>query len=394
MLLTLHIYNFRSCVDVRLSNLGEITALVGRNGAGKTNILQAIEWLGGLISGTAPDADDLDGENGRMAVEFELDSGHYWYSVNRHSRYDFSSDNTPEVVSNFEEELYRVDASGRQELFMKRQGEKVNFSDSSEPLLLSESKSAINSVLSILPKNDERRLALLLIWGYFNRIAYYSLSEETRPSDVIFVLSSDYQKWLNGFGNWKSVDPEGTVMQIIRLFLDDQETFGELKALLGADHLDLISDLKVETIPLRSPEKVSDHSPNNVAYMVEFCPSGHTRYFSFHRLSFGTKRVIQMAVSILGDKFNVAMIEQPEDGIHPALLYKIIPVLRSYCPGKQVIIASHAPSVLNNLDPSEIRLVELANGRTYARSLNEIEITAARNYLDREGPLADFVASL
>jgi predicted ATPase len=97
---------------------------------------------------------------------------------------------------------------------------------------------------------------------------------------------------------------------------------------------------------------------------------------------------------MLADETSVALIEQPEDGIHPALLDKLIDIIRTYTMEKQLFISSHSPIVLDALDPLEIKLVELANGRTYARSLDDTEINAARNYLAKEGPLSAFVESL
>ena len=37
--------NFRTCHEVELTDLEHLTVLMGRNGVGKTNILQGIEWL-------------------------------------------------------------------------------------------------------------------------------------------------------------------------------------------------------------------------------------------------------------------------------------------------------------------------------------------------------------
>jgi AAA ATPase domain len=41
----IQIKNFRSCKNVIIDQIGDIIALVGRNAAGKTNILKGVEWL-------------------------------------------------------------------------------------------------------------------------------------------------------------------------------------------------------------------------------------------------------------------------------------------------------------------------------------------------------------
>lgn len=45
MIKSFHINNFRSCRDVSLDGIGPILALAGRNGVGKTNILEGIDWV-------------------------------------------------------------------------------------------------------------------------------------------------------------------------------------------------------------------------------------------------------------------------------------------------------------------------------------------------------------
>ena len=52
MLTKVRIQNFRLCRDVTLENLGATTALVGRNGAGKSNILQAIAQTARMATST------------------------------------------------------------------------------------------------------------------------------------------------------------------------------------------------------------------------------------------------------------------------------------------------------------------------------------------------------
>jgi len=56
MIVQIHIRNFKSCKNVALSDLGQIVALIGRNGAGKTNVLRSFYWMARTATTAAPDA--------------------------------------------------------------------------------------------------------------------------------------------------------------------------------------------------------------------------------------------------------------------------------------------------------------------------------------------------
>ncbi|HEM7896955.1 TPA: ATP-binding protein [Burkholderia cenocepacia] len=375
-------------MDVRLSNLSEVTALVGRNGAGKTNIMQAIDWVGAVVVGVAETT-----ENGKISVEFSTRRNRYTYNVNRVSTYSVVDGKYTEHIT-FEESLSLGGSLGDEVLLLERNGERVYLSGNEEPLSISNSISSLRWLISFLPKTDDRRKSIIEVWHYFTKVTYYPLSDVGSSEEVTFVRSDELRKWSDGVDGWKCVSASDTIRQIIKMHLEGESgKFDELQTLLGPEHLDVISEITVDEVPLRSSAREGNQG-ENVAYVVSFKPAGHTGAFPFDRLSFGTKRVIQMIVSMLGDEPNVSLIEQPEDGIHPALLYKIVPIVRSYMTGRQFIFASHSPAVLNAVAPEEVRLVEMANGRTYARSLSDVEIGAAHNYLAREGPLADFINSL
>ena len=54
MLNGLTIKNFRSCRDVELEALGPVTTLIGRNAAGKSNVLHAIRRLAQIATASTP----------------------------------------------------------------------------------------------------------------------------------------------------------------------------------------------------------------------------------------------------------------------------------------------------------------------------------------------------
>lgn len=84
MLTSVHIKNFRSCKDVRLDNLGHMVALVGRNGAGKTTILKALERVAEMALGADELAQSLDtdlDQGPNFEIEFTARECAYRYAI-------------------------------------------------------------------------------------------------------------------------------------------------------------------------------------------------------------------------------------------------------------------------------------------------------------------------
>jgi predicted ATPase len=98
-----------------------------------------------------------------------------------------------------------------------------------------------------------------------------------------------------------------------------------------------------------------------------------------------------MIVSMIFDKSSVMLIEHPEDGTHRSLTKKVFSLLQTYTDPSQIIVSSHSPLVFDMLDPAQIRLVTMENGKTTARALTEEETAQARRYIKREGTLTEYL---
>ncbi|NQU70665.1 MAG: ATP-binding protein, partial [Rhodospirillales bacterium] len=53
----------------------------------------------------------------------------------------------------------------------------------------------------------------------------------------------------------------------------------------------------------------------------------------------------------------VLLIEEPENGLHPARIAEVMGILREVSKTTQVLIASHSPLVVNELQPEEVSVV-------------------------------------
>ncbi len=132
------------------------------------------------------------------------------------------------------------------------------------------------------------------------------------------------------------------------------------------------------------------------------------RWNSFRELSDGTKRIVMLVLNIsdyeefvakitgrdLWDKNlkKLIFIEEPELGINPHQLYRLMLTLKEEARNKQIIITTHSPIALDVLDRHEINsimLCEYSNEKgTILRRLTERELEKAKGYMDEVGYLS------
>jgi predicted ATPase len=53
----------------------------------------------------------------------------------------------------------------------------------------------------------------------------------------------------------------------------------------------------------------------------------------------------------------ILLIEEPENGLHPSRIAEVVKVLREVSKTMQVIIATHSPLVINELQPNEVTIL-------------------------------------
>lgn len=106
-------------------------------------------------------------------------------------------------------------------------------------------------------------------------------------------------------------------------------------------------------------------------------------------LSDGTLRILETLLQLHKFGSGNVLLEEPETGIHPGLLSRLLRELESH--EGQVIISTHSPQVVSWAKPEEIRLVERKDGKTSVRSLTPQEIERVHEYLSHDGTLGEFV---
>ncbi|KAE8753856.1 AAA family ATPase [Paraburkholderia madseniana] len=401
MITSFHIQNFRTCRDVTLSGTTHATLLIGRNGAGKTNILSALEWVASVaVDASVPSiAPFLEG----AAVSLTLKFGErtFLYSLSTHG---FSSKDTqPGLTLLYNDKLLEIGARGREKLIFERVGDAIIIADGRRRKTVAVPPGLVRTfdlALSIAAGTSEWQ-HIKDVHDFLTGIRYYALDD--LRARTFYVRQDQYTSWLQDEDDEIS-GGDAVIYRLIRLHQEKKEIFDEIVDILGENELNIIKDIKIGiSNPSAAAKRKSSGSqvehvaPNalNSFYTVHFfVPSAESTVLTYQGLSFGTRRILQLIVALLYDRSTVMLVEQPEDGIHPGLLGKLMRVLHSYASPTQFFMTSHSPSVVNSVPATDLRIVMNVKGKTRCRSLTTAELEDAKKFINEEGQLAEYVRLL
>jgi predicted ATP-dependent endonuclease of OLD family len=138
------------------------------------------------------------------------------------------------------------------------------------------------------------------------------------------------------------------------------------------------------------------HKPHGINLdflMFEFLVNGE--WLPWIYLSDGTKRLFHLVENISSSNKNIFLIEEPELGIHPNQLYKLMRFLELESANKQIILTTHSPDVLHLIQADQLERIVItrfdAKKGTLMHKLSEKQQQKAQNYMNTEGLwLSDF----
>jgi predicted ATPase len=387
MLSEIRITQFRSCAGLVFENPGSLTALVGRNGTGKTAILKAIELLAQFIS---DEVVALSRDPVQLGLVASVDGTVYDYSLRTTLR--------PPHRSVVVEEELRI-RIGEADFVLSRKGETVEFKGTEVAVFqIKDTTPVLPVMIKLFPPQHEIPRLLGPLMRFMQSVHYYPLDEASTTDESSYIPEYQYTAWrdyLADSHNPRSV-ANSPVYRMVHLAITDSEKFSELKSLLGPNGLGLVHDIVYTKIPVVTKPTEPDPRIHWLGFFVQQpYEKADPRILNFDQLSLGTRRVIQLLLAIVCTDDTVLLIEHPEDGIHRGLLRKVVDIVRVYSKKKQVILTTHSPVVFDMLEPSDIRLTSIdSQGHTSLRKLTSVECSAATKYLDEHGSLSDFLQAV
>ncbi len=109
---------------------------------------------------------------------------------------------------------------------------------------------------------------------------------------------------------------------------------------------------------------------------LEWKERGSEKYFNAHALSDGTLRFICLATLLLQPwQPDLILIDEPELGLHPAAVELLAALLESASERTQLVVATHSVTLVNQLTPEVVWVVERQDGASTFKNLEKADLS-------------------
>ncbi len=353
-------YKSIAACDVQL---GPLTFLVGRNGSGKSNFLDALRFVADALNFSLDHAlRDRGGINdvrrrsrghpNHFSIGFEFTlpnskTGHYAFRIGSRPRGGYEVQNE---VCLFQKQYFNVDKDSV-----------VTTSVKGAPAAVPDRLYLVNA--SGLPEFRP-------VYDAFSRMGFYSLNpdsirdlQDPNPGDVLLRDGSNLTSVLAQLPPpVKKHVEEYLAVVVPGVHAVDVKGFGPKET------LEFRQDVAGDKYPWR---------------------------FLANNMSDGTLRVLGILIALFQENHDTQKrvplvgIEEPEIALHPAAAGVLLDGLRDAAHKTQVIVTSHSPDLLDNkdLDVDSILAVEAQNGTTAIAGVDDVGRTLLRKRLCTTGDL-------
>ena len=395
MITQVHIKNYRSLKDVDI-DLGRLTVLVGRNGAGKSNFVDALKFVQeslqiGLESAVA-------NRNGLASLRrwtakgrpVEIEIG---ISVRRglfSGTYGFVLAGSPETDYRVKREVCFAGRTGptpTSDGFEVSEGKWITKPQEAKD----QEASGFQSLRSAL---GGRELSLDTLYLPTTRIWQRSLLAEMLASltgSQFFSIYPNTMREPQRFSTSRRMGNKGDNFSSALRYLRQQweqeqkEPFVELLAALRRV-IDDVSDVRVKQVGgYLVTEMRHDYGRGELFTETDEA----SPWFDLSQESDGTLRMLGLLIGLYqpNSQRGLVTIEEPEVNIHPGALAVLAEVLQEVSHRRQVLLTTQSPDLIARFPVGDLRVVERRGGSTHIGPIADEQRQAVEQQLFTTGDL-------
>jgi ABC-type Mn2+/Zn2+ transport system ATPase subunit len=396
--------NYRSCKKATFDLNENLSALIGANGAGKSNILNGILLLKKItrVSRVRPD-DEPYLSSCKLSARFNVDGVTSKYEAL--IEYVTNERNIDEVVTATEKWNFKeITGQGRwlklplsvahdlhrYRTFYMRTAQGRARVVSYNPIDEFKLPKAVSETISNVIRN---------VSNFVDGISYYSASRFTDPSKCpsSFELESErLSRRIPRIGD----EHLQFMYDLYSAYKNNKSEFDEFMSLVGSEGIGLVEAIEYAEIDVPSNiyqvvtgGRVRRQEVKRVLVIPNIIIGGNK--LSPNQLSEGTFKTLGILFYIITDKSRLLLLEEPEVCVHHGLLASIMEIIKSFSNKKQIVISTHSDFVLDALDPSNVFVV-----RNYSQkgtvikhvpsSMSARDYKALKQYLSSIGNLGEY----
>jgi ABC-type lipoprotein export system ATPase subunit len=400
MIQRMEIKDYRSCLATSFNWDPHLSVLIGPNGSGKTNILNAALLLRKLteeedhyFQGEQPPTAEC-----KLKVWFNIAGKKAILTAKIHTFTDEAND---DVIVASKQQWYMKDFTGS--------GERIK-----TPLWLAQHIGHRGPYQREVRYIRRRAYLIQKEIGFdmpqpalqaFSAIArdlsnmrYYSASQFTNPSNC--PVSFEIEKEGLRSRGFRLRGHAKFLFDLYTAFKAQTDGYKQFFDIVGPDGIALIDTINFKDIltssidySVRSGGKVKQRKREKSLIIPQFTIGKHE--LSPNQLSEGTFKTITLLFYLITETSSVLLVEEPEVCVHHGLLSSIMELIKTYSVDKQIVVSTHSDFVLDQIPPESVHSVsrepELGTKiKHITKSMSRKELTALRSYLESEGNLGEY----
>lgn len=402
MIKKIQIKDYRSCLDTSFEFHPNLSILIGPNGSGKTNILNALLLLRKL---TEPEyyynypVEEKPTGQCKLKVWFNIDGKKVILTA---QIYIYTDEENNDIVFFSHQNWYLKDFTGDAKRFklplsliryMLDEGELRGL-----PRLYLRHRNIFENKMDRIKIPDEVKTPLSLIIRYLSEMRYYSASQFTNPSNcpVSFEIEKEGQRS-------RGIRLQGHSKFLFDLYTEHKfhssryEQFFDIIGPPGIGLIDRVNFTEIRTSSIDYSVKIGgrvrERKRDKILVIPQFTIGKHE--LSPNQLSEGTFKTITLLFYLVTEASSILMVEEPEVCIHHGLLSSIIELIKTYSKDKQIVISTHSDFVLDEVQPENVYKVFSSSEEGtkvfhITKAMSKTEIKALKKYLETEGNLGEY----